>query len=121
MALWRRDAVAGLPGLGFEHPLRGATLGGAVGERNNAGHRQPMPVLHGDVAHVGQLRLPPGGLAVKTAVGIGRARMRVVLTFLSMEVRAAAFVATAVLGTKTLLRCPGFDQRSIHRKMLVRQ
>src|SRR6478752_5221991 len=30
-------------------------------------------------------------------------------------------IAAAVLGTKTLLRSPGFDQCSVHRKMLVRQ
>ena len=30
-------------------------------------------------------------------------------------------VAAAVLGAKTLLRSPSFDQRSIHRKMLVLQ
>src|SRR6202008_2367779 len=36
---------------------------------------QPGPVLHGGVAHIGELRLAPGGLAVKTAVGIARARM----------------------------------------------
>ena len=29
--------------------------------------------------------------------------------------------AAAVLGTKALLRGPGLDQRSIHRKVLVRQ
>jgi len=52
-----------------------------------------MPILHGGVAHVGKLRLPPGGLAVKAAIGIGRARMRVVLALLAMEVGAAVGVA----------------------------
>ena len=33
----------------------------------------------------------------------------------------AIIIAAAVLGTKTLLRSPGFDQCSVHRKMLVRQ
>ena len=70
---------------------------------------------------IGELRLAPGGLAVKTAVGIARARMGVVLARLAMEVRAAIVVAAAVLGTKALLRSPGLDQRSIDRKMFVRQ
>jgi site-specific recombinase XerD len=33
-----------------------------------------MPVFHHGVAHVAELRLPPGCLAVKSAVGIGGAR-----------------------------------------------
>jgi hypothetical protein len=47
--------------------------------------------------------------------------MGVVLALLVVEVRAAIIVAAAVLGTKALLGSPGFDQRSIHRKMLVGQ
>jgi hypothetical protein len=38
-----------------------------------------MLVFHGSMAHVAELRLPPGRLAVKSAVGIARARMRVIL------------------------------------------
>src|SRR6266702_85059 len=64
------DAAAGLLGFGLEHHLRSAALGSPVGVRDPAGHRQPMPVLHGSVAHIAELRLPPGGLAVKTAVGM---------------------------------------------------
>ena len=89
----RRDAAASLFGSGLEHRLRSAAFGRSGGERDHAGHRQPMPVLHGSVAHVGQLRLPPGGLAVKAAVRIGRAGVRVVLAPLSMEVGPAVSVA----------------------------
>src|SRR6266849_6459184 len=74
-----RDAAAGLLGFGLEHDLRRAALGSAIGERDHAGHRQPISVLHGGVAHVAELRLAPGGLAVKTAIGIAGARMRVIL------------------------------------------
>jgi len=80
-----------------------------------------MPVLHDGVAHIGEFGLSPGGLAVKTAVEIAGTRMRVVPALLAMEVCAAVFVAAAVLGAKALLRSPGLDQRSVHRKMLVRQ
>src|SRR4029077_1068830 len=80
-----------------------------------------MPVLHGGVAHIAKLRLPPGRLAVKPAVRVAGTRMGVVLALLSMEVRAVIIVAADVLRTKALLGSPGFDQRSIHRKMLVRQ
>src|SRR6266487_1747083 len=116
-----RDAAAGLLGFGLEHYLRSAALGSPVGEGDPAGHRQPMPILHGSVAHIAELRLPPGGLAVKTAVGIAGARMRVVLALLSVEIGPAVFVAAAVLGAEALVRSSRLDQRSIHRKMLVRQ
>src|SRR5580704_10993723 len=46
-----RDAAACLLGFGLEHDLRSAALGGAVGERDHARHRQPMAVLHGGEAH----------------------------------------------------------------------
>src|ERR1700736_131468 len=98
-----RDAAAGLLGFGLEHDLRSAALGSAVGKRDHAGHRQPMPVLHGGVAHVTELCFPPGGLAVETAVGIAGARMRVVFALLAVEVGPAVVVATAVLGAETLV------------------
>src|SRR5271163_3053530 len=91
------------PAPGFEHDLRGAALGAAIGVRDHAGHRQPMPVLHGGVAHIGELGLSPRGLAVKPAVGIGRTGMGIVLALLPVEVGAAISVAAAILGAKALL------------------
>ena len=61
-------------------------------------HRQPMPVLHGGVDHIAELRLSPGGLAVKTAVRIAGARMRVVLALLAVEVGPAVRVANGRAG-----------------------
>src|SRR6516164_5648270 len=55
-----RNASAELLDFGLEHRLRSAPLSGAGGERDHAGHRQPLPVLHRGVAHVAELRLPPG-------------------------------------------------------------
>src|SRR5215467_15808914 len=89
--------------LALKHRLRSAPLSGAGGERDHAGHRQPMPVFHRGVAHVAELRLPPRRLAVKSAVGIGRACMRVVLALLPMEVGPAVIIAPAVLGAEALL------------------
>src|SRR6266542_2531960 len=97
-----RDAAADFLGFGLEHYLRSATLGNPVGERDPAGHRQPMPVLHGSVAHIAELRLPPGGLAVKTAVGIAGARMRVVLALLSVEIGPPSSSPLPSLGRKLL-------------------
>ena len=59
------------------------------------------PPRRGSVAHA-ELRLPPGGLAIKTALGIAGARMRVVLALLSVEIAPAIFVAAAVLGAEAL-------------------
>src|SRR3981189_1495157 len=81
-----------------------------------AGHRQPMPVFHGGVAHIAKLGLPSGRLAIKPAVRVAGARMGIVLALLAVEVRAVVIVTAAVLGAKTLLRSPGFDQRSVYRK-----
>jgi hypothetical protein len=55
------------------------------------------------MAHVGQFRLAPGGLAVKTAVGIARACVRVVPARLAVEVSGAIGIAGAILGAKALL------------------
>src|ERR1700686_4260180 len=103
LVLTDRDAVAGGFASRLQHDLRGSAFGGAIGMRDHAGHRQPVPVLHGGVAHIAKLRLPPGGLAVKSAVGVAGARVRVVLAFLAVEVGAVIIVAATVLGTKTLL------------------
>ena len=95
-----RDAVASRLGFSVEHRLRCTALGGAVGGRDHAGHRQPMPVLHGGVAHIAELRVPAGGLAVKPAVGIGRARMRVILAQLAVEVTPSSSSPLPFLGRK---------------------
>ena len=71
--------------------------------RNHAGHRQPMPVLHGGVAIIAKLGLPSARLAIKPAVRVAGTRMGVVLSLLAMEVRAVIIVAAAVLGTKEAL------------------
>jgi len=47
--------------------------------RDPAGHRQPMPVLHGGMAHIAKLGLPSGRFAIKPAVGVTGARMGIVL------------------------------------------
>src|SRR5271163_3724013 len=130
----RRDMIAGVVGLvfanrygaagvlafGFEHRLRCAPLGHAVGVRHHTGDRETVAVLHGGVPHITELCLAARGLAVEPAVRIGRARMGLVAALLLMKVRAVAAVA-AVLGAEALVRSPGFNQRAIHRKMFVRQ
>src|SRR3954469_7095831 len=87
----------------LQHDLRSPAFGGAIGMRDPAGHRQPMPVLHGGVAHIAKLGLASGRLAIKPAVGVTGTRMGVVLALLAVEVRAIIILATAVLGAKALL------------------
>src|SRR5712664_2968674 len=120
LVLTGRDAAACGFASRLQHGLRSPAFGSAIGMCYPAGHRQPMPVLHGGVAHIAKLGLPSGRLAIKPAVRVAGTRMSVVLALLAVEV-GAIIVAAAVPGTKTLLRSPGFDQRSVHRKMLVRQ
>src|SRR5712664_1287100 len=103
LVLTGRDAAA----CGFapclQHGLRSPAFGGAIGMRDPAGHRQPMPVLHGGVAHIAEFRLPPGCLAVKPAVRVAGTRMGVVLALLAMEVGTVIIVTATVLGAKALL------------------
>src|SRR4029077_16771927 len=121
LVLTDRDAAAAGFALGLQHNLRGLGPGGAIGMRDHTGHRQTMSVLHGGMAHIAELCLPPGRLAIKPAVWVAGTGMGVVLALLAMEVRAVIIVTATVLGAKALLRSPGFDERSVHRKMLVRQ
>src|SRR5664280_1304507 len=100
---------------------RSATLGRSRGMRDPTVHRQTRPVLHGDVSHIAELRLPPGSLPIKPAVGIGHAGMGVVLALLSVEVRAIVSIAGPILRPEALVRSPGLDQPPVHRKMLVRK
>src|SRR5947209_7659922 len=93
LVLAYRDALAGLLGFAFQHALRSTALGRSVGNRDHAADRQSMPVLHEGMAHIGELRLPPGGFAVQAAIGIARAGVRVVLTLLAVEVGAAVDIA----------------------------
>ena len=116
-----RDAMTNGLALGFQHGLRSASFRRAIGLCDDPCHRKPVPVLHGDMTHVAEPRLPPRRLAIETALRIGRARMRLVRAFLAAKIRAISFIVAAVLGPKALLRRPGLDQSSIHRKMLVRQ
>ena len=62
LVLTGRDAA----GCGFasrlQHGLRSPAFGGAIGMRDPAGHRKPMPVLHGGVAHIAKLGLRPAAL-----------------------------------------------------------
>ena len=103
LVLTGRDAAAGSFALCFKHDLRGSALGGAIGMGDLAGHRQPILILHRGVAHIAKLRLLPGGLAIKSAVGVAGTGMGVVLALLTVEVRAVIIVTAAVPRAKALL------------------
>src|SRR6186997_2506981 len=103
LVLTGRDAAACGFASRLQHGLRSPAFGGAIGMRDPAGHRQPMPVLHGSVAHIAEPRLPARRFAIKPAVRVAGTRMGVVLALLAVEVGAIIIVAAAVLGTKTLL------------------
>src|SRR4051812_35063218 len=103
LVLTGRDAAAYGFASRLQHGLRSPAFGGAIGMRDPAGHRQPMPVLHGGMAHIAKLGLPSGRFAIKPAVGVTGARMGIVLALLAVEVRAVVIVTAAVLGAKALL------------------
>src|SRR4030081_670882 len=103
LVLTGRDAAACGFASRLQHGLRSAAFGGAIGMCDPAGHRQPMPVLHGGVAHIAKLGLPSGRLAIKPAVRVAGTRMGGVLALLAVEVGAIIIVTATVLGTKALL------------------
>jgi hypothetical protein len=79
LVLTGRDAAACGFASRLQHGLRSPAFGGAIGMRDPAGYRQPVPVLHGGVAHIAKLGLPSGRLAIKPAVRVAGTRMSVVL------------------------------------------
>src|ERR1700722_2550906 len=93
-----RDAAACGFASRLQHGLRSPAFGGAIGMRDPAGYRQPMPVLHGGVAHIAKPGFPSGRLAIKPAVRVAGTCMGVVLALLAVEVGAIIIVAAAVLG-----------------------
>src|SRR5712672_3055032 len=102
LVLTGRDAASCGFASRLQHGLRSPAFGGAIGMRDPAGHRQPMPVLHSGVAHIAKLGLPSGRLAIKPAVRVAGTRMGVVFALLVMEVGAVIIVIAAVLA-KALL------------------
>src|ERR1700720_3280024 len=62
----------------------------------------------------------PATMEDRHGLAAAGARMLVVFALLAVEVGAAVVVAAAVLGAETLVRGRRLDQRSVHRKMLVR-
>src|SRR5262245_17066518 len=103
LVLTDRDAAASGFASRLQHGLRSPAFGAPIGMRDPASHRQPMPVLHGGVAHIAKLGLPSGRLAIKPAVRVTGTRMGVVLAPLAVEVGAPIIVTAAVLGAKALL------------------
>src|SRR5437660_5883309 len=85
LVLTGRDAAACGFAPRLQHGLRSPAFGGAIGMRDPAGHRQSMPVLHGGVAHIAQLGLPSGRLAIKPAVRVAGPRMSVFLALLAVK------------------------------------
>ena len=110
LVLTGRDAAARGLASRLQHGLRSPALGGAVGMREPAGHRQPILVLHGGVARIAELGLPSGRLAIKPAVRVAATRIGVVLALLVVEIGAIIVVAAAVLGAKTSSVKPRPDQ-----------
>src|ERR1700758_350720 len=59
-----------------------------------------MPVLHGGVAHIAKLRLAPGRLAIKPAVGVAGTRMGVVFALLAWKFAPSSSSPLPSLGRK---------------------
>src|SRR5215207_6365256 len=104
-------------------PLSGTSCGGDLEI-----HQQAMPIFHQRLTHVTEASLLPRTLAVQPSVGIGRALVGRIRSFLTMEVdpaiaRAATVRALGwrrfIFGPKALEARSGFDQRAVHAEVLV--
>jgi site-specific DNA recombinase len=115
--------------LGLVHLAYGRLpLGRASGGRHLEINHQPVPILHQRMPHEHQLGLLALALAKQARVWVGGALVRRVGALLTMEVHAgvARIVGRRrrgwlVLGTETLETGRSFNQRPVHREVLVRQ
>src|SRR3954453_21908140 len=101
LVLAHRNATAGQLASDCEHRFGYTPLRDAGGLAEHPCHCQSVAVLHGDMPHVGQLRLATRCLAIQPAVRIGGALVRVVLPGLTVEVRA--ITVTAILRAEAAL------------------
>ena len=114
------------------HRLRRRALGGAGGLCHLGRHHQAVPVLHDHMPHVAQLRRLSRRLLIEPRIRVGGGGVRLIAAVdplrgsTAMEITLAGAprrrrFAAAVLAAEALHRCPGLDQRAVHREMLVRQ
>src|SRR5450432_554840 len=86
-----------------------------------------MAVLHQGMPHVAELGRLPVALLVELCLRVGRTFVRLVGALLLMEVplgvtaRSLAIIIAAILLPEALDRGPCLDQRTVHRKVIVRQ
>src|SRR5947207_7313119 len=114
-------------GIVVDHVEAGRALGGAVGFGQTGIDDERIAVLHHQMSHVAELCLLAGSLAKQAGIRIRSRRMRVILTFLAMEI-ALGIAPSArrrrnatILRDETLHAGPGLDQRAVDREVLARQ
>ena len=108
-----------------QHHQRRIPFRRAVGLEHLRVHDQPIAVLGQKIAVVAE----PGFLAValsrQQSIGIRGGRVSSFAPFLPVEVHGGIAgivrgrILFLILGLKALQACPCFDQRSIHREMLI--
>ena len=98
-------------------------LGVARGRHAERVHDKAAAVLHHEVAKVAEPGARSGGLLIESAVGVGRAFMRVVGARFATKIDFAVAPRTRrwgfVLGPETLHRGPRLDQGAIDREVLI--
>ena len=111
----------------LQHHQRRVALRRPVGLEHFRVHDQTIAILHQQIPRVTQLRLLAFAFARQQRLGIGLRFMRFIRPPLAAKVhRGIARIVIrrrrrlTFLGLKTLRSCPGFQQRAVHRKMLVR-
>src|SRR5258706_7197473 len=102
----------------------------ATGTSQQRIHHQAVAILHQHVALISQFRFAALGLLKESEIGVSTRFVRLIRTFLPMEVyrriaRVIRLVVVAalrlILRLKTFQAGPPFDHRAVHREMFVRQ
>ena len=79
---------------------------------------QAIAILDHDMAKVAQLGFLPMSLLIRPRLRAGLGFVRFVAPLLAVEL-AAILGTFPILSLEAFLSSPGFDQRSIHRKVFV--
>ncbi len=103
----------------------------ALGRSGRAGHHEvhqhPVPVLHQGMGHEAQLRGGPVALLCQQSLRVGRALVGGIAPLLAVEVHQGVSRVpvvrrrVAVLRLEALEARGGFDERPVHREVLVGQ
>ena len=113
------DRLPALAPFFVDHQQRRISLGVSIGFGQIGSHDQATAIFHQRVPQITQPRLATGTFAVQLGVGVGLGLVSLIAALVAVKV--FSIFGPTIFALKTLLRGPGFDQRAIHREVLIGQ